>query len=584
MFLITTANQKYWKTDEKVLFLGEWCKLYKDKEIWARMDHETLPFHWEDRARQIQGLGYINKLYERYLKILSIRLNELHQVDYGPRYWRIIIGPWLFYFLVFLYDRYLSIRTAIDSENVTNTWILQKQNLPSVPKDYTTFNHWSVSQDDYNFYIYSQIIATLGSLPYETKDGSLNLEQGLYDPHLKGTNLFIKGLLHKIVQKAPDRYKSIVFVSGYFHFFDLFRLKLSLRQTPDFFSSPPIVPTVSPDLSIRNKLQLAEGNDEFEKLTNTLIPLQIPTAYLESYKETHQKSLEYFPKNPKLILTATDLFGGEGFKFWTAHNVSRGCKLAGIQHGGGYGSRKIDSIVYNEIRACDRYYTWGWSLKGYTKTHPIAAGKLASLEEITPNPQGKVLVIGTGEPRYSRWDHGDQIGSEMDAYCQEQSQFFLSLLPKVQTAFLFRLHPAAHEWNPQARLQDLAPDLQIYQGGETMIEQLKQSRLCVCTNNSTTFLESIASNFPTLVYWNPQRCELRKNAIPYYESLKKVGIYHETPESAAEQANKIFDDPLKWWNSEAVQDAVKNFCNQFARTSPHWLRDWKRELLNLRDK
>ena len=41
MFLATTANQLYWKKDEKIMFLGEWCKVYDQKHIWSKLDHET---------------------------------------------------------------------------------------------------------------------------------------------------------------------------------------------------------------------------------------------------------------------------------------------------------------------------------------------------------------------------------------------------------------------------------------------------------------------------------------------------------------------------------------------------------------
>ena len=49
MFLVLTADQRFWKTDEKILFLGEWCRLYRHKPIWSGLDAEVLPYHWDDR-------------------------------------------------------------------------------------------------------------------------------------------------------------------------------------------------------------------------------------------------------------------------------------------------------------------------------------------------------------------------------------------------------------------------------------------------------------------------------------------------------------------------------------------------------
>ena len=38
---------------------------------------------------------FINKIYEKYLKEISIILNNIHNVNHSKEYWRIIIGPWL---------------------------------------------------------------------------------------------------------------------------------------------------------------------------------------------------------------------------------------------------------------------------------------------------------------------------------------------------------------------------------------------------------------------------------------------------------------------------------------------------------
>ena len=38
-YLITTADEATWKFDEKVVFLGEWCRLYNRKHIWKEMDY-----------------------------------------------------------------------------------------------------------------------------------------------------------------------------------------------------------------------------------------------------------------------------------------------------------------------------------------------------------------------------------------------------------------------------------------------------------------------------------------------------------------------------------------------------------------
>ena len=82
MFLVTTANQKYWKTDEKILFLGEWCKTYDQKHIWSKLDHETLPSNWDEWEKLDQRYTYLENLYDKYLNSLASNLSDCHRENY----------------------------------------------------------------------------------------------------------------------------------------------------------------------------------------------------------------------------------------------------------------------------------------------------------------------------------------------------------------------------------------------------------------------------------------------------------------------------------------------------------------------
>lgn len=112
-----------------------------------------------------------------------------------------------------------------------------------------------------------------------------------------------------------------------------------------------------------------------------------------------------------------------------------------------------------------------------------------------------------------------------------------------------------------------------------MFFDLNRSRLCISTYNSTTYLETFAANYPTLLFWDPEQNELRSLAQPYFDDLRRSGIFHESPESAAAKVNEIYQDPLSWWMSPEVQEAKNKFCRQFAHTSEKWIGEWKGEIL-----
>ena len=47
-------------------------------------------------------------------------------------------------------------------------------------------------------------------------------------------------------------------------------------------------------------------------------------------------------------------------------------------------------------------------------------------------------------------------------------------------------------------------------------------------------------------------------------NLKKVGIFHETPESAAKHIISVWDDVNSWWNDSLTKKYVKDFCKMYA--------------------
>ncbi len=172
MFLATTAIHEFWDKSQKILFLGEWCKLYNQKYIWSKLDFEVLPYHWNDRKKLYSDVLFLNGVYEEYLNLVSCRLNEIHRLNHSLKYWRVILGPWLSYFIEIVYDRYLSIINAAELNYNLNTWILPNQNY-WIPNNFPRFLDFLVS-DQYNLYLYSRIIELLNIFPYEYRNVVLN--------------------------------------------------------------------------------------------------------------------------------------------------------------------------------------------------------------------------------------------------------------------------------------------------------------------------------------------------------------------------------------------------------------------------
>ena len=115
------------------------------------------------------------------------------------------------------------------------------------------------------------------------------------------------------------------------------------------------------------------------------------------------------------------------------------------------------------------------------------------------------------------------------------------------------------------------PDKKAQQGNDQRTEKnidelIARSRVYVSTYNAATYLESFTMNIPTVIFWNPKHWELRDTAVSYFEDLKRVGIFHDTPEAAACHVKDVWDDINSWWDDRLVRKALKRFkaryCNQ----------------------
>jgi putative transferase (TIGR04331 family) len=128
---------------------------------------------------------------------------------------------------------------------------------------------------------------------------------------------------------------------------------------------------------------------------------------------------------------------------------------------------------------------------------------------------------------------------------------------------IVRLYPQDFGWDQAARWRDRFPDLQVNSGESNIDDLVRRSRLYISTYNATTFLESFTRNVPSVIFWNPDHWELRESAEPYFADLRRVGIFHETAESAAHHVTDIWDDIDAWWQSARVREALDRFKERY---------------------
>lgn len=586
-FLATTALEEFWDTSRPILFLGEWCRRYSRKDYWQQLEGEVAQSPWPTIQDAEASWTYAVSVYEEVLACLAAALNELHGTDHQLRYWRIVVGPWLLYYIHVSLERFLRIKNTLEQHpDLTTTCLSEKSFV--VPRE--SMEYVELCKTDlYNLQIYSTILTFFGK-KFPTIEAEKRPDvRASSKEHLTARLFFSKAVnfLIKKISLAIKNYPGVMIKSSFFSPGVEILLFLRTAGRVRLVSRKPIcLPDLKIDGVAREGLRrfLHEG-DDFRKYIKSTIPLDIPRSMVECF-DFLLEEVQKFPSRPTAVFTSNAYFFDEAFKVWAASKAEEGVPLLGSQHGGNYGISKYLPPLDHEKAICDRYYTWGWKDAGcFAETIPFTAVKLAGRLQIgADNHKKGILLPSTTHLRYLI--NFPYLPEYFEQYLLLQRRFTIKLNKETLLALLVRLNAEDFGWDLHARWSDSFPDVMIEQegGSSNFMDSLQKCRLLVADHISTTYIEALSANKPTVMFYNESTFIVRAEAKEYLDLLKQVGILHESPESAAETVNRVYANVEAWWNDPVLQAARTKFCDSFGRTSADALGEWTHEFLGILEK
>ena len=582
--LITTALWKNLSSTEATLFLGEWCiPFHKSKDL-TEVDWKVAPYHWEDRGKFKDDFERITRIYEETLSDLGVILSGIHKLDVGPKYWRIVIGPWLIHFISALWDRYHTVKFTLDrfSDEHLSTDLTQVDRNQYIP---VSFPHFSdlVETDEWNKIIFDDLLRVLKpDICKETEE--LTQVSRLVEPKQfvqEPSKSSMKSTVHSVLTRLARRTTKHALLNSGMKIRDLVELNLSVGQLPllrVIAKSHAFSPV---DSDLRGKLQLRTGlTSPFVKFLNDQIKFNLPRIYLEDFAPIREYSLQLYPTNPKSIVTGYGFHKDDLFKVWAAEKTQHETSLAIFQHGGQFGMRLFDQIEDHQLVIADRFFSWGWS-NSSSRVIPVSSYKLSVIDKkIKPKTGGKILVVCQPTPRYSGRLTAEPVGPQLKRYLHSQILFLDKLDHELRGRAVLRPYTGKDHWGFVEKMSDVGYRDLVCKSGESFHQQMKESQILVVTYNATTLLEALISNFPTLMFWDQEYRELNDQAKPWFESFRELGVFFESAEAAAFKVNQIYDDVTDWWHQEKIQSVRKEFCENFCKSSPRWKREWIKVITN----
>ena len=564
MVLVTTAITEALPSDtsEEILFLGEWCRNYKNQVV---MDTCL-----NDREKFGRDYDYLDDFYERILISLSNSLNEYHGINNSSRYWRIVLGHWLLTYVSAVWNRWEDLRIAFDNYKFDKTYLISvstKNRTPISHRD--AFN--LIDKDHlWNHKLYAKILTNSysGNIEFVNIDVSKtkHIEKSFNNNRVYKAKYIVASFFDKLLGKVIKNQK-IILVNSYFNFMSLVKISLKLRQFPRLYSEFDENIDM-PEESSRSKIFLSLNcKNEFEKFVlNNIVP-DIPIPYIEGYCKILERSTSLFPYCD-VIFTANAHLYNELFKIWCAEKVGSGKKLIVSDHGGAIGLNH-DNFSH-EDKISDIHVVWHKSLNDRQVQMPpniLVGRKIKNKKSIN-----SLSIIGVEFPLYVRRHNSGTISSlTLDDY-RQKVKFIKGLSTSVIKYVKVRIK-SDRNWNTRQRYADEF-GIEKISIQQTLVDEYSNSKIIVCTYPQTTFLEAMHSGVPTILLYKDAFWDLRREFNDLIQVLIDANIVFSDPILASNHINKVWKSPGIWWNSVKVKSARERFCYECGYVDDSSLNKW----------
>ena len=564
---LTNIKEHNTKAD---LYLGSWCHDEINKN-----DKKTHKYHWSNLNKFEKDSDLIFTIYNSFLGRLSKRLNAIHNVNNDVNYWQKVVGPWLLFFVSIVFDRFENLNSLKDKHEITTH--LPDYNIADwIPLDFVDFESLAAS-DEWNLYIYSEIIKELNIIQYEeTRTRLINTD--LYKR--KNENLIkkvIKNVIHFSNKMIPERHRDICLIETSLTFWKTATVHLSFKKFPFQYHIRESTPKSKIDFSLRNlpAVDIINKNDsKVVKLLCGLIIKNLPIAYLESFSLNRAKSLKLYPENPKFIFTSSAYFSNELFKVWIAEKSLTSKKVHISVHGAHHSTALFNHAGRFTEVISDTFFTWGWTEK------VLPSSKLSELRNNTFQYQKKMTEVKICFVAYSANKYSERISScpTSSNFIQSldvQKRFFEHLKTERLSNITVRLKGRYKTWQLEHFYQKLGVNKFSYPQTESLKRLAKGHNLFVFGYESTMFFEVMTLNIPSIIFFEEKFWRLNQMGRRDYDELRRVNIFHESHDGLCKFINKMdMDEINEWWYNKNTQDAKDKFLQNHARSSPDYVSEW----------
>lgn len=585
--LVTTAiNFNFKKSKNNISLLGEWCKT-NERYSKKNFAHKVQKCHWTDINKLNKDSSYIKNQYEGILNILYKDLNKLNNKKKDKRYWRIIIGPWLTFYIAAMFDRWETIRIFFKkNRNIKTSYLKNIDKKILTSKNTLNFLINAQNNDIWNHENFLRIIN------FNYKE-NINHEAGtisfLKKKRIKSIQYNFKTIIKYFIKLVDTvisffalKYNKVILESFYFCKSDLIKLHLKSKMIPAFYKNTFKDLELNSNRTLeynKRKLILKDLNFSNKSFLHFLVVSlrnDLPICFLEEFNKINN-SVNYLSKQKKkTIITMTSHFFNERFKIWLAEMTSKGSKLQIAHHGGSLPPKLALFIDHNE-KISDKILSWfKFNKKIFKQMSPV---QLLRYKKIHNKSKNSCLILACETNRYpircQSWPYVEQY----KLWFNDINVMVENLQPIIQKKVIYRCSSEEIGFETVDRFKQKFKKLKstdIYQSNLT--DELSKAKLTICTYPDTTIADSIMSGTPTIIVFSTKLYRLSKQSNKIIKYLKKNNIFFDDMKKASKHINNIWSDPNIWWKSSKVQIALVKFKKEAFNVRENWIEEWSNHI------
>ncbi|MBI3633887.1 MAG: hypothetical protein HY226_06410 [Candidatus Vogelbacteria bacterium] len=605
---IVSVYRKNWINGAKRLFLAEpyvHHVLEKNGELQSYDEIQLAPYFRKNREELIRDHNFVDQKYQKYVPILASRLNKIHNTNYDDFFWKKCLALGLIRYITLFYQTYQVCESCFSIE-MHDCRVLSE-------RSYHISNDFDEHRDFFQCTAYGQeqIFSIYMSIfhpdRFESVDDKFSwpiLPMPNSDKRISFLGRIVRKLSTTKPAKIVARIASKIYrlrtprvgiIESYFsieHLNDLIMKSNGLIQ--------PIALnrnfSFDSDVSWDNRELISQTSSDFDRFDRFFfasLKYCLPKVFIEEFTQVYTHYDKYFKRFRKLKFVVNESWIGFAYAaFAMAILQKQGTKHIYNEHNFLSHQFLCNNHKYI-ISLVDKFVTLGWHDQSIANL--VRGGSLREWLADAEYPKEYEILFVSGQPAVKAPEfnasYGDFGAFNAQRHLKFDLEFFSALKRSTIRTVVYRgypvddfvvahVQPPMYAYDQEYVLKEYVKEFKLIDNHHRSAKELmQQSRLIVIDYLSTSYIESMLADIPTIFFWNEEICPLGEDQMDFYKSLIEVGICQTNPVRGAQFIESIKNSPEKWWQLKPVQDAKNNFLdNNFG--DPIKL---KNQLLNLAD-